>query len=269
MMEGEFNSMSELYKLAPSFVPQPYAWGTFRSVNPVTHFFLCEFVDMENELPDPVPFCAKLAEIHSNSVSPTGKFGFMVPNCHGKILQSNDWDDSWTSFFTKLLVSFFEMEIGVNGPWQEYEQAFETIVATVIPQLLEPLQADGRVLKPCLVHGDLWEENTAINLATGDPVVFDASAFYAHNEYELGTWRRKVVKFSRPYFNQYLRNIPPSEPVDQWDDRIRLYCLKFNLAHMIGWPGAPLVRHECVLPFTAIDASYRLTLEGYTTTCST
>ncbi|KAL8833154.1 MAG: hypothetical protein Q9170_004456 [Blastenia crenularia] len=244
MMEGEFNSMSELYKLAPSFVPRPHAWGKFRLADPVTHFFLCDFLDMENEMPDPMAFCANLAGIHSNSVSPTGKFGFMVPNCHGKILQSNSWDEDWASFYTRLLVSFLQIELEINGPWREYEQAFEVIAATVIPKLLGPLQAKGRVLKPSLVHGDLWEENAAINLASGDPVVFDASAFYAHNEYELGTWRRKTIKFGRIYFNQYLRHIPPSEPVEQWDDRIRLYSLKFNLAHMIGWPGAPFVREE-------------------------
>ncbi|KAI4232556.1 MAG: hypothetical protein LQ349_004928 [Xanthoria aureola] len=229
MMEGEFNSMTELHKLAPSFVPRPYAWGKFHLASPVTHFFLCDFIDMKKEMPDPVAFCARLAEIHLNSQSPTGQFGFPVPNCHGKIVQSNEWDPRWTSFFTKLLVSFFKMELGINGPWPEYEQAFE---------------ANGRVLKPSLVHGDLWEENAAINLSTGEPVVFDASAFYAHNEYELGTWRRETIKFGRSHFNQYLRNIPPSEPVEQWDDRVRLYSLKFNLAHMIGWPGAPFVREE-------------------------
>ncbi|KAL8657877.1 MAG: hypothetical protein Q9226_001474 [Calogaya cf. arnoldii] len=150
MMEGEFNSMSELHQLAPSFVPQPHAWGKFHLADPVTHFFLCDFIDMETEMPD---------------------------------------------------------------------------------------TANGRVLKPSLVHGDLWEENAAINLSTGEPVVFDASAFYAHNEYELGTWRRETIKFSRSHFNQYRRNIPPSEPIEQWDDRIKLYSLKFNLAHMIDGQG--------------------------------
>ena len=250
-MEGEHNSMSELHKLAPSFVPKPYGWGKFRRAEPVTHFFICDFVEMTHEMPEPDAFCARLAEIHANSISPTGRFGFVVPNCHGKILQSNEWDSSWSSFFTKLLVSFFELELRINGPWPEYEQAFESIVTTVVPRLLEPLQAEGRVLKPSLVHGDLWEENAATNLSTGDPVVFDASAFYAHSEYELGTWRRETIKFGRPYFNHYLRNMDLrgasiDEPAEQWDDRIRLYSLKFNLAHMIGWPGAPFVRDEYV-----------------------
>lgn len=65
MMAGEYFSMSELHKLVPSFVPRPYAWGRFRLADPVTHFFLCEFIDMEKEMPDPVSICAKLAEIHT------------------------------------------------------------------------------------------------------------------------------------------------------------------------------------------------------------
>lgn len=243
-MEGEYNSMLELYKVMPDFVPQPYGWGKFQLKFPETHFFLCDFVDMDHGLPDPADFCARIAEIHQNSISPTGKFGFHVPNCHGKIPQTVDWDSSWANFFARLLESFFRREIDVNGPWPEYEAKFKEVLTSVIPQLLEPLQAEGRVLKPSLVHGDLWEENTATNLTTGKPVVYDASCLYAHNEYEIGTWRRQVVKFGRPYFNQYLRNFPPTEPFAQWDDRIRLYSLKFLLAHMIGWPGAPFVRDE-------------------------
>ncbi|KAL8882454.1 MAG: hypothetical protein Q9198_000553 [Flavoplaca austrocitrina] len=246
MMEGEFNSMTELHRLSPSFVPKPHAWGRFRLSNPVTHFFLCDFIDMENKIPEPRPFCARLAEIHLTSQSPTGQFGFTVPNCHGKILQPNDWHPSWTSYFTRLLVSFFAKEIETNGPWLEYEQAFKVVVRTVIPQLLDPVQAKGRVLKPSLVHGDLWEENAAINQSTGEPVVFDASAFYAHNEYELGTWRRELIKFGVSHFNEYFSKIHPSPPVEQWDDRIRLYPLKFNLARMIGWPKAPFMREEYV-----------------------
>ena len=189
-------------------------------------------------------FCARVAEVHRNSASPTRQFGFDVPNCHGKIPQVVDWDHSWASFFARILESFFQRELDTNGPWPVYEEKFMEILVHVVPQLLNLLQAEGRVLKPCLVHGDLWEGNTATNLATGEPVVFDASRFYAHNEYELGTWRRQGVKFGQAYFEQYLRHMPPSEPIEQWDDRIRLYSLKFNLAHMIGWPGAPFVRDE-------------------------
>lgn len=86
-----------------------------------------------------------------------------------------------------------------------------------------------------------------MNLETGEPMIFDAAAFYAHNEYELGIWRREMVRFGNPYFEEYLRNFPPSEPVEQFDDRNALYVLKFDLDYSLHRPGLPLVREQCVL----------------------
>ncbi|TLD12169.1 uncharacterized protein PgNI_03546 [Pyricularia grisea] len=68
-------------------------------------------------------------------------------------------------------------------------------------------EADGQGLKPCLANGDL----------------FDAFCLYAHNEYDLGMWIRELAGFSKPYFDQYMKQMPRSEPVEQWDDRNRLY----------------------------------------------
>jgi protein-ribulosamine 3-kinase len=103
MMEGEFNSMSSLYQNSPGFIPKPLAWGKFKMKAPETYFFLCDFINMTNDMPDPVQFCAKLAELHRTSESPTGMFGFHVSTCHGRFAQEMAWDPSWTNFFTKLL----------------------------------------------------------------------------------------------------------------------------------------------------------------------
>jgi hypothetical protein len=42
MLHGEFESMSVLYTAVPDFVPEPYAWGSYKDI-PNLHFFLCEF----------------------------------------------------------------------------------------------------------------------------------------------------------------------------------------------------------------------------------
>lgn len=118
------------------------------------------------------------------------------------------------------------------------------LVSEVVPQLLEPLQSDGRVLKPCLVHGDLWEANTGLNSKTGLPVVFDASVMYAHHEFELGMWRADNVRFDEPYYSQYLEHISRSEPVEQFDDRNRLYSIKFKIAHCLGHPNSAFSHRE-------------------------
>ena len=237
-MTGEHRSMTEIFSYMPDFVPKPIAWGKFKQAPPDTYFYLMEFLELGPELVDPPDFCRLVAQLHEISVSPTGKFGFHQTTFHGPNPQNTIWEEDWCKYFTRLLTQFFEREIAQNGPQPDYEAAYKKFAREIVPQILEPLQSDGRVLKPCLIHGDLWEENTGLNLETGSPVVFDASVMYAHNEMELGMWRSDRYRFGKPYFRQYLSNIPPSEPAEQFDDRNRLYGIKFTVAHCLGWPDS-------------------------------
>jgi len=244
MLEGEYQSLKAIHNIIPSFVPEPYAFGKFKDSPPETYFLLMEFLDLSTDLPDPVEFCERLAELHRKSASPSGKFGFSVITCQGPHDQDTEWHESWCFFYTRLLTQYFETEIDNNGPSEEYQQAFDVLRNHVIPKILEPLQAEGRDLKPCLLHGDLWEGNCATNLASGVPVVFDAASFYGHNELDLAMWRRDISRFSKSYFRQYLRNMPPSEPRDQWDDRNRLYAITYEIAHSNAWPASCLDQRD-------------------------
>ena len=85
--------MSELYKTKPNLVPKPIAWG--RTVEDPTYFFLCEYLNISDRLPDPAKLATQIADLHKSSVSPTGKFGFHVPTYDGKLPQVTDWDNSW------------------------------------------------------------------------------------------------------------------------------------------------------------------------------
>ncbi|MCJ1466022.1 hypothetical protein MMC07_004641 [Pseudocyphellaria aurata] len=242
MMEGEFNAMAELYKSMPSFVPRPRRWGKFCLSWPETYFFLCDFIDMSNELPDPKRFCSRLAELHCVSESPTGKFGFHVPTCHGRFPQFVEWDGSWTSFFTKLLDDVLRRDVQNNGPWLALEKVSQRALTHVIPRLIGALELNGRSVKPSLIHGDLWEGNIGTEFDTGDIYVFDAGAYYAHNEMEIGMWRCERHKirseaYKEAYKEAYLRNSTVSEPADEWDDRNRIYCVKMNMIHSAHHAG--------------------------------
>ncbi|KAK0516946.1 hypothetical protein JMJ35_000101 [Cladonia borealis] len=72
MVKGEFNSMSELYKIAPKFVPK------LNVSNTNTNYFLCDCIEMN---PDPTQLCTKLVQMHQASESPTGQFGFHLNTC--------------------------------------------------------------------------------------------------------------------------------------------------------------------------------------------
>ncbi|KAI9747256.1 MAG: hypothetical protein M4579_007497 [Chaenotheca gracillima] len=104
------------------------------------------------------------------------------------------------------------------------------------------MERDGRSVKPALIHGDLWEGNIGTSFDTGDILIFDAGAYYAHNEMDIGMWRCARHRInSKVFFNEYLRNVGPSDPIDEWDDRNRLYCVKMNMVHS-GHHKGDLVR---------------------------
>lgn len=235
LMEGEFNAMSELYKTMPSFVPKPHSWGKYRGENPETYFFLSQFIDMSNRLPNPNQLVSKLAQMHRSSVSPTGQFGFHGTTCQGRVPQAVAWESSWTVFFTKLLEHVINLDFETNGHWEELDRLEKRIASHVIPRLIGNLERDGRTVKPSLIHADLWEGNVGTSYETGDIYIFDAAAFYAHNEMEIGNWRCDYNKIhDEVYTRTYLHDWEPSEPREEWDDRNRMYCIYYNIIYSVN-----------------------------------
>ncbi|KAH0536795.1 hypothetical protein FGG08_006363 [Glutinoglossum americanum] len=224
MMSGEFASMSALHDTMPDLAPKPIAWGTYAS-NPNVHFFLCSFHDMTDEVPDIEVFPAKIAELHMKGVSPNGKFGFPVINYQGRLPQDTTWCDTWEECFSRSLKRMLELEEESQGYNEEMRFLSNAIMTKVIPRLLRPLETEGRQILPRLVHGDLWDGNTSTDVATDNPVIFDAAAFYAHNEYELGPWRPTRHKIGKLYVHAYHKYFPISVPEEDFDDRNALYCI--------------------------------------------
>ena len=195
-----------------------------------------EFVPIDHTLPSPAQLCARIAEMHRTSVSPNGMFGFPVPTYLGQFSQPPEWDSNWAAMFGRMLDRLVQFSSEVL--WDDRCRAeFKRLVRNTVPRILGPLQSDGRSLKPCLVHGDLAIGNIGVNMQTGRPVVFSPSGLYAHNEYELGSWCRRTGAFSWAYFREYQKHFPPSDPVEQWDDRLRLYGIKSSLSHILLTPN--------------------------------
>ncbi|KAK3309391.1 Fructosamine/Ketosamine-3-kinase, partial [Chaetomium strumarium] len=234
---GEYMSMHEIHKTLPSIAPQPHGYGKCREEN--AHFYLCDFLNIDHHLPNPERLGEKLAELHRKSQSPTGKFGFYCTTFDGKLPLTTTWDSSWTSFFTRLLRDVYKLDVEVNGFWQELDDALQVTFDKLIPRLLNPLTAEGRTIKPCLIHGDLWESNIGTDSRTGEIYIYDACAYYAHHEKEVGIWRcRHHQLFDGEYREHYFMNIPPSEPVGEYDDRNRLYSVETLLINSAHCPGS-------------------------------
>ncbi|OAA81281.1 Protein kinase-like domain protein [Akanthomyces lecanii RCEF 1005] len=191
--------------------------------------------------PDPVEFVDIITRIHRET-SANGAFGYAQPTVIGKIKRTNSWQTSWGKAFACHLKDAFDYDRDTNGPWRELRLVYEELVAHVVPRLLDVLQMGGRSITPALIHGDLWERNIGADKATGKTVIFDPGCFYGHNEMEFGTWRCTwATHFNlkdRSYLSLYQKEMPPSEPADEWDDRNRLYSIYAYLVASAGHFGS-------------------------------
>jgi fructosamine-3-kinase len=175
-------STSAIHDITPDFCPRPIACGTFQD-DLYSHFYICKFYDLSPGVPEPVAFCKKLARLHSHHASPGGRFGFACTTYNGDLPQDNTWSDSWEAFFANGLRHVLNVREERAGQNTELELILPALFEKVIPRLLRPLETDGRVITPSLVHGDLWCGNTGIiDEDTEEGIVYDPASFWAHNE---------------------------------------------------------------------------------------
>lgn len=180
-MKGEFEATSDIERVVSGFTPGPIAYGTLSS-DSNSHYYLCNFLDLDQEMPDVVDFCSKLARLHQESQSPNGKFGYHVITYNGDLPQDNTYHESWERFFIQGFNHMVNISVQRGGPWKAIEEMKPIMTDKVIPRLLRPLETGGRSIKPSLVHGDLWCGNAAIHISNDDSIVYDPAGFYAHNE---------------------------------------------------------------------------------------
>jgi fructosamine-3-kinase len=247
MLYGEFHSMTAIHNAMPDIAPQPIGHGTYQEDRD-THFFLCGFHNMlaHTHLPDSKLFPDALAQLHKRGISPNGKFGFHVTTYQGRLPQNTSECDTWEESFSNGIEQFFKAEEEAQGFDEEMAVLKKGIMEKVIPRLLRPLETGGNTIKPCLVHGDLWDGNTSVDAETGKSLIFDACSSYAHHECEpqsritnsikdsdnipfiideLAPWRPVRHLIRTPYVVEYLNHFPASKPEADFDDRNALYCV--------------------------------------------
>jgi len=117
----------------------------------------------------------------------------------------NNWESSWAEFFAKhRLRAILDEDKRQNGADSEIDQLGRQCVEQVVPRLLGALETKGNSIAPVLVHGDLfgsffyfsdlrWSGNAGTDEDTGRPIIYDPSAFFAHNEYEIGIQKVRLV----------------------------------------------------------------------------
>ncbi|KAI2622465.1 Fructosamine kinase-domain-containing protein [Hypoxylon sp. NC1633] len=244
MVRGEYESAKSLHTWIPQHTPHPLFTGVW-DPEQKEFFILFEFVEMLPTGLEHLKLLADvLAELHETSECPDVRFGFPVPTYHGTLRQDNFWVDTWQAFYTHALLCSFRKDQSINGPSEEIAALQKDLFEFVIPRLLGALETRDQKLKVSLIHGDLWSGNMALDSKTRHVTIFDACSFWGHNEYDLAEWGPSRSNLDPCIVERYHTHIPRSAPQDEYDDRIRLYSLRFNLHDSALFPSRPIYRQR-------------------------
>ncbi|KAI1347589.1 Fructosamine kinase-domain-containing protein [Xylaria sp. FL0043] len=262
MARGEFESQREIEKYLLDNVASPLAYGTLE-LDSSSSFFLTSFRHLSEKVLDPQLLAEVLEKLHRSSVSPTGKFGFHVTTFNGVVPLINDWCDTWEEYFSRQLKADIQWLHSVRGPDPEFDEVAERFIEKVIPRLLRPLQSGGRNIKPTLVHGDVWPGNLQLDITTRRVILYDSCCCYGHNELDLAMMREPRYQFTREHADKYRELVPPSEPVEDFDDRNALYAMRDNVINLGLHDHRKFLREQILEEMERLTRKYPNGLDGY------
>ncbi|KAF2275866.1 Ketosamine-3-kinase [Westerdykella ornata] len=249
MFRGEHESLNALHSAVPSLCPASFGHGRFED-QPSTSFLVAEFLNLggRSASKSGPSLAAKLAKLHTTPARiPEGydkpMFGFPVTTCCGDTPQDNSYKESWADFYAENRLRFILRRAEKsNGSDKELHTLVEATASKVVPRLIGDSHLNnGKGVTPVVVHGDLWSGNASVGTIgskSGEPedVVFDPSACYAHNEYELGIMKM-FGGFGGSFLKEYHELCPKTEPVEEYEDRVKLYELYHHLNHYALFGG--------------------------------
>lgn len=255
MFRGEFHSLNAIHSALPNFCPKAHAHGPLgaeKGSMSGKYFLATDFLEfnlVSGAEGSGMSFAEKLAKLHTTVTTtpaplvnddpspPKKKFGFPVPTFCGATPQDNSWKERWDEFYADnrlraVLRECLRNNNPARGRDDELSEMVEVTAGKVVPRLL-----GGMDIEPVVAHGDLWSGNRGRARILGpgrgsgpgqgqgvEEVVYDAACVYGHNEYELGIMRM-FGGYGQGFWSEYERMVPKAEPVDEWEDRIRLYEL--------------------------------------------
>ncbi|KAJ5984333.1 hypothetical protein N7481_006432 [Penicillium waksmanii] len=258
MFRGEYESLNAIATSVPGFCPRALAWGPLEEGSNKKFFLVTEYLDLRaggrfssngDDESSTTTLAHRLGKLHTTPAPidvQTGRrrFGFPVPTFCGDTKQPNVFRDSWATFYAEeRLLTILATSEHRNGSDAGLRELVEKTADSVVPRLLGDdhlgydSNGEGEGIVPVVIHGDLWSGNADRGRIVGSgredgagDVVYDPSACYGHSEFELGIMHM-FGGFGSRFFDRYHRVVPRTEPVGEYEDRVRLYELYHHLNH--------------------------------------
>jgi fructosamine-3-kinase len=151
-----------------------------------------------------------------------GAYGLDHDNYIGATPQPNGWMPSWRDFFRERRLRF-QAELARRNGLLPAERASR------VERLLDRLDRwiDDALVRPSLLHGDLWGGNFIVGPG-GGPALIDPAAYYGDREADLA-FTRLFGGFPDNFYRAYAAAWPLPAG---WQDRRDLYNLYHLLNHL-------------------------------------
>ncbi|KIM88619.1 hypothetical protein PILCRDRAFT_2827 [Piloderma croceum F 1598] len=231
---GEAESLRAMNEAAPGLSPRVLASGFVNGSGNEPHtgqpYFLSEYKDLRSLTSKAADVLAKRLATDLHRYKSDKGFGFDVPTYCGATRQENGWYERWDECYSELIGNLLE-KLKQKGSFGDLCSKGEEVRRKAIPYLLGSLN-----IEPVLLHGDLWSGNAGTHESTGQPVIFDPSSMFGHNEADLAI-ARIFGGFPASFFATYHEHFPKAEPVDQYESRVDLYELYHYLNHTVIFGG--------------------------------
>ncbi|MGA8164509.1 MAG: fructosamine kinase family protein [Waddliaceae bacterium] len=210
MFAAEAAGLRSIIKTGTLKVPTPYFYGQKQGCS----FLILEHLELLPHTAESQRQLGKqLAEMHLKKEAT--QFGYPIDNTIGTTPQINGWKENWVEFFiTNRLdyqlrlaeTRYHDKEIRKSG--EKFLKKFSDFFTDL-------------TIFPSLLHGDLWNGNTAAN-GEGNPVVYDPAVYYGHHEADLGILLM-FGGFTSDFHQAYHENIPKQPGFEERQLGYQLY----------------------------------------------
>ncbi|MCA0937222.1 fructosamine kinase family protein [Vibrio alginolyticus] len=210
--EVEADCLHLLRETSTVFVPEVVLVGKTKN----TSFIILNYLPTKplEDAQNSFLFGQQLARLHQWGEQK--EFGFDTDNYLGSTLQPNQWHKKWGVFFAEQRIGWQLQLLKEKGVTLVDIEDF----VDVVKQLLST-----HTPKPSLLHGDLWNGNTA--LSPVGPICFDAACYWGDRECDIAM--TELFGGFTPDFYQGYESVLPLLP--GYQERKELYNLYHILNH--------------------------------------
>ncbi|MCH2191098.1 MAG: fructosamine kinase family protein [Gammaproteobacteria bacterium] len=213
-LQSEFDALRRLQDLGVKFYPQVKAFergqdGALLALN---------FVELRSVT---ARYASSVADaLRLQHAISCDRFGWFENGHIGYSVQVNEWRDDWIDFFTDMRLLPQLIAARDNGMSVQLVRKVERVIKSLGHII------DTSLIRPALVHGDLWVGNLAIDNLLDQPLLFDPAPYFGDAEVDIA-----MTKLFGSLPEQFYESYKSQARADSVGERHAVYNLYHALNH--------------------------------------